>query len=97
MSLTNRTKNVTERIQMVRAMEFVARQINDEMVFEGWLMCGVADGDIDGSETDADLMYYVEDDKTFAELMDTFLRVISRAKRSGGLYCDGVVSSSDDD
>ena len=26
---------------MVLAMEYIARQINDEDVFEGWLMCKV--------------------------------------------------------
>ena len=79
------------RIDMVRAMETLARSVNDEMVFEGWLMCGVADGDIDATTTDEELEYYIEDE-TFAELMGTFLRVMARAKKSGGLYVDGVVS-----
>ena len=83
--------NAKERYEMVRAMETIARTVNDEDVFEGWLMCGVADGDIDETTTDEELEYYI-DDKHFAELMDTFLRVMSRAKRSGGLYCDGIVS-----
>ena len=83
--------NAKERYEMVRAMETIARAVNDEDVFEGWLMCGVADGDIDETTTDEELEYYI-DDKHFAELMDTFLRVMSRAKRSGGLYCDGIVS-----
>lgn len=26
-----------ERIKLVKAMEFIARQVNDEEVFEGWL------------------------------------------------------------
>ena len=38
--------NRLERAKMVKAMEFIARQINDENVFEGWLMEGVADEDI---------------------------------------------------
>ena len=83
--------NAKERYEMVRAMETIARAVNDEDVFEGWLMCGVADGDIDETTKDEELEYYI-DDKHFAELMDTFLRVMSRAKRSGGLYCDGIVS-----
>lgn len=88
--------NRSERLKMVRAMEFVTRQINDEMVFENWLMFGVADGDIDGSESDAELEYYIEDNDTFAELMDVFLYVMSKAYKSGGLYCDGVVSKTND-
>ena len=87
----------TERMKLVLAMEFIARQINDEAVFDGWLMNGVADGDIeygrleiksDDAET---LSYYIEDEE-FAELMALFLRVMRRADKSGGLYCDGVVS-----
>ena len=83
--------NKTERIAVVRAMETIARQINDEDVFEGWLISGVADGDIDDTTTDDELEYYAEDEN-FAELMGTFLRVMARARKSGGLYCDGVIS-----
>ena len=79
------------RIKLVRAMELIARTINDEEVFEGWLMYGVADGDIDETTTDEELEYYAEDE-TFAELMGTFLRVMTRAKKSGGLYADGKLS-----
>lgn len=86
-----------ERIKMVKAMEYITRQINDEEVFDGWLSCGVADGDIeygDLSVTDDDidnLEYYTEDEH-FCELMELFLSVMKSAKKSGGLYCDGVVS-----
>lgn len=88
--------NKNERIKTIRAMEHIARQVNDEYVFEGWLMCGVADGDIRDDTTDEELEYYTED-STFAELMDTFLRVMVRAYRSGGLYCDHIVSKEDYD
>lgn len=88
--------NFPERIKMVRAMELLARAVNDEAVFERWLVLGVADGDIDpdGATSDEDLEYYTEDD-TFAELMDTFLRVMSGAHRSGGLYFDNITSKED--
>lgn len=79
------------RAKMVRAMEFIARQVNDEEVFESWLMYGVADGDIDGEETDEDLSYYCED-KNFADLMERFLDLMKSAKKSGGLYCDRIIS-----
>lgn len=91
--------NIPERIKMVKAMEFIARQINDEEVFEGWLINGVADGDIpygslEPQTEDLDNLYsYIEDDKDFADLMACFLRRMTAAKKSGGLYCDGVVSS----
>ena len=79
-----------ERAQVVRAMETMCRCINDEEVFEPWLMVGVADGDIDEYTTDEDLEFYCEDD-VFSELMYYFLRLMKAAEK-GGLYCDGVVS-----
>ena len=80
-----------ERIEIIRAMETLARAINDEEVFEEWLIWGVADGDIDEDTKDEDIAYYAQKD-TFSELMATFLRVMTRAKKSGGLYVDGVLS-----
>lgn len=79
------------RLKVLRAMEILARSVNDETVFEEWLIDGIADGDIDGSEDDEDLEYYL-DDSTFSTLMETFLHVMARAKKSGGLYVDGIVS-----
>lgn len=86
-----------ERIKMVKAMEFIARQINDEEIFEGWLMNGVADGDIEYGDLSADkgaedMEYYIEDD-TFKDLMECFLRKMAIARKCGGLYCDGVMSN----
>lgn len=85
--------NLHERAEMVRAMEKIARSINDENVFETWLVSGVADGDIDESTTDEELMDYCSDDE-FADLMDTFLFVMARANKSGGLYFDNIVSKA---
>ena len=92
--------NYTERIKMIKAMEFIARQINNEEIFEAWLEEGVADGDIEygdlSGEFDTDeldyLEYYLRDDN-FAELMGLFTRMMKHADRSGGLYCDGIVSA----
>lgn len=85
---------VQDRIKMVRAMEFICRQINDEEVFMGWLMCGVADGDIDKDTRDSEIFEeYCEDDENFAELMDCFLRCMKNAYKSGGLYCGEIVSN----
>lgn len=83
-----------ERIKMVKAMEYLARAVNDEIVFDGWLMNGAADGDIEEGDLTIDggeVEWYTDDDN-FADLMDTFLRLMARAKKSGGLYCDGIVS-----
>lgn len=89
--------NKTERVKMVKAMEFIARQINDENIFDIWLCAGVADGDIfygdlssDKASTD-DLEYYIESDN-FSELMGEFLYCMHRAyKTKSGLYCDEVM------
>ena len=91
--------NATERIKMVKAMEFITRQINDEGVFEHWLIGGVADGDIKYGDLEVrdedreDLAVYIEDE-SFADLMHTFLYLMKNASRSGGLCCDGVVSEA---
>jgi hypothetical protein len=89
--------NKIERIQMVKAMEFLARQINDEDIFEKWLTCGVVDGDIDYSEivinpNDEEILDCYLGDEDFADLMDTFLHIMALAAKVGGLYCDGIVS-----
>ena len=84
--------NTMERIKVVRAMETLARCINDGEVFMTWLYFGVADMDITETTSDMELMDYVTDDDHFAELMGIFLKCMSMAKRSGGLYVDGVTS-----
>lgn len=85
--------NEVKRRKMVLAMEYIARQINDEDVFEGWLMCGVADGDIKYGSMDPEEVddCYIEDDH-FRDLMDCFLRRMAGAKKSGGLYCDNITT-----
>ena len=92
-------KKIVEKAKMVKAMEYIARQINDETVFMRWLSGGVADGDIEYGDLDVSTLSeddavwaYIEDDEYFADLMDTFLHVITSAKKSGGLYCGDVVS-----
>ena len=90
--------NKIERAKMVLAMEFIARQINDEDVLDDWLMCGIADGDIPyGSIDIADVDEYYLDDDTFNDLMSCFLRRMKGAYESGGLYCDDVVCKDKND
>lgn len=85
-------KNIKERIELIRAMELIARCVNDENVFiNTWLSYGIADGDITDDTTDDDLEDYTEDD-TFADLMGTFLYLMRKASKSG-LYCDGILST----
>lgn len=82
-----------ERQKMVLAMEYIARQVNDEDVFIGWLMTGVADGDIEYGSFDLDSVddYYLETEN-FRDLMDRFLRLMRDAQISGGLFCGSVVT-----
>lgn len=79
------------RCEIVRAMEKIARTVNDEEVFDIWLLDGVADGDIDETTTDEELEYYIEDEE-FAYLMNVFTILMKHAYKSGGLYVDGIVS-----
>ena len=90
--------NKTERIKMVKAMEYIARQINNEEVFcDFWLTCGVADGDIEygdlkvTKEDEEYLDYYIQDEE-FSDLMRLFLKTMRFAYKDGGLFCDKVVS-----
>lgn len=92
-----KTMNIVERVKMVKAMEFIIRNINDESIINHWLATGVADGDIAYGNLDVDIqdteeLDYYTDETTFANLMHTFLSCIADAKKDGGLYCDGVVS-----
>lgn len=84
--------NLKERTNVVRAMELLVRSVNNEELIEPWLMCGVADGDINDNTTDEDLECYVDDNENFASLMGLFLRIMSRANKDGGIYVDKVVS-----
>lgn len=88
--------NAKRRKKMILSMEFIARNISDEEVFENWLMGGVPDGDFEYGEWDTDKVddYLVEDD-TFREIMWCFLRTMGVAKKYGGLYCDGVCDDND--
>lgn len=86
-------KHPSVRAKLIRSMEYLVRSLNDEELMEPWLMNGVADGDINGQETDEYLAVYYENDKDFAELMQLFLELMSHAYiDKSGLYCDGVAS-----
>lgn len=91
--------NQVTRVKMIKAMEFIARNLNDEDIFYDWLAVGVADGDIAYGDLDIktddleNLEYYTETEE-FSRLMALFLRLMARANKSGGLYCDGIVSAN---
>lgn len=90
-------KRLGERIKVIKAMEYIARQINDEEVFIHWLVCGVPDwevpyGDLTTDPLDGVIEWWYDDDDNYAELMRVFLDCMAAAKKSGGLYSDGVTS-----
>lgn len=90
-TLSRKRMNLKERAELVRAMELIARSVNDEEAFMLWLSLGVADGDIDEDTEDDELECYCEDD-TLSDLMTVFLNLMDSARKDGGLYCDGIVS-----
>lgn len=87
---------IIARQKAIVCMEFLARQINDEDVFDSWLVNGVADGDIEYGDLDftSDVVKDYTDDFTFQHVMSCFLRRMVGAYNSGGLYCGGIVSDS---
>ena len=96
---TERTqlKENEKRIKMLKAMEYIARCTNDEELFYIWLYAGVPDGeikygDLSLSNNDLRLTDYT-DNKTFAEIMHAFLKLMHRIyEEETGLYCDNVLS-----
>lgn len=85
--------NKKERIEMIRAMETIARNLDDKAEYEYWLTFGVAGVDISGDTTDEELEFCVKDEN-FADLMYNFLRTlgIKPDKAKGMLNCDGIIS-----
>ena len=89
-----------ERKKAIVCMEYLCRQINDEDVFDTWLMCGVPDGDIEYGNLDVSAVYeedYMISDEGFKDIMTTFLICMKNAYNDGGLYCGGVVSGDKGD
>ena len=86
--------NNHQRCMVIRAMETIIKAVNNTELITHWRVEAIADGDIRPGTTDEDLEYYIED-KAFADLMDTFLRVMRNAQEDGGLYVDGIVSKSE--
>lgn len=76
--------HIKERCAMIRAMEYIARRVNDEFVFATWIENGVPDGEIDENTTDEQLAWLCEPD-TFDDICDAFMLTMKRARASGGL------------
>ena len=94
--------NLMERMLMVKAMDYVARQLNNEDHLMTWLEIGVADEEIPYGELsltgpiDRDpAFWYAENEEHFGELMGDFLKIMARAYKNGGLYCGDVPSKEE--
>lgn len=83
--------NKPERLELLRAIDLLARSCNDERVIDYWLTEGIADG---SASSDKELDFYTYDDN-LAEVMDAFLETMHLARENGGLYCDGVTNDTE--
>ena len=81
---------MSEKIKMVKCMEFIMRHLNNEDHLDRWLCYGVADGDIEFGDVSIDDMdketlgYYIAEG--FKELTELFLSICKDAHKDGGLY-----------
>lgn len=67
-----------ERANRVIEMDNLARElIDDEELWDAWLMYGVADGDIDESTTWGDVDEYYIIDENYEELCSLFKRLMA--------------------
>ena len=88
------TTKELDRRKMVSCMEYIARQINDEDIFDLWRMAGVAEGDIHYGDLDPAAVdeFYIKDEN-FKDIMNVFVRaMVCVQKYEAGLYCGGVLS-----
>ncbi len=79
-------RQLKERVKLLRAMETIARCVNDEDVFELWLAEGIPDGEIKENTTDEEIEWLAEDTDSMLDIMDTFVKLMKNTYRNGGLY-----------
>ena len=91
-------KNEIRRAKAILAMEYLARQMNNEDIFERWLMGGVADGDIPYGSFDIENVdsYYIKPEN-FKDIACCFMRMMITSYGNGGLYCGSVVADKESD
>ena len=88
--------DLKSRVATVRAMDEIMRSLNDENKMMTWLMYGVPDGEIDENTKDEELYWLVEEDKSFADLMYWFIRIMNKVSPNGGMWVDGICSKEED-
>ncbi len=86
----------SEKKAIILCMEILARNINNEDIFESWLLCGIPDGDIpyenavdsiakiaDEFIDDYDLL--LTEPNWYCDLTQLFLKLMRKASADGGL------------
>lgn len=76
------------RIKMIKAMEFIARNVADEEVFDYWLRNGVSDGEITYGDLslnadDFENLNWWLDTDNFEDLCTEFLTLMKYAREDG--------------
>lgn len=87
-----------ERAELLVAMDLIARATNNEdFTINGWLVGGIADGDIDYGLCDHETNVlniasddWYMDDRNFASIIECFMHTVAMARKDGGIYCNGI-------
>lgn len=72
-----------ERVKVLKALDTIAKTLNDEYYLENWFSYGVPDGEIDDTTQDNYLLDYVKNDKDWQNLLDLFVKLIRLASADG--------------
>jgi hypothetical protein len=86
--------NSKERVSVIRAMDTIVRSLNDGRDVLWWFEYGVPDGEINEETTDDELLWLVDDDKLFADIMSTFIKIMKRQPINGAMWVDNVLSQN---
>lgn len=86
--------NLKERVSVIRAMDTIVRSLNDGRDVLWWFEYGVPDGEINEETTDDELLWLADDDKLFADIMSTFVKIMKRQPINGAMWVDNVLSQN---
>jgi hypothetical protein len=87
--------NFKERIAVIKAMDLIIHNLNDERDIFWWLENGVPDGEINEDTPEEDLQWLVEEDDMFADIMSTFTKIMRRQPVNGAMWVDNVLSKEE--
>ncbi len=78
-------QQIEKRATVLKAMDTIAKLVQNEDVFEIWLDFGIPNGTIDEKTMPEDLEELC-DNESMLDIMYTFQKLIKRADKNGGLY-----------